>query len=352
MRRGAVRGAVWRRMMTRRTSALFGSHRRGQASERDGEGRCRARMAALRHARVRACVSGALARIAWFAFGWTCAWSVDARERDGCRWGCSDAEDHDEDVFSARTSSEALECACRAVGAGRMGHVRESFDAHLRRVASTLASWDVPDAVLVAGYGHTVYGSELFPAQLASFDRRRDVRALVGSSAERYMFLYATTSQRLWYRAALRRNSDSVGADGPSMTAVNFYTGQEMRLRARDSAMLSLMHAADILSVLIPKREPTLALACVSRLLQNAAELLDADGSPACATLANTLRTRVIADVLTTSCTRHRHEDDAAFAEPRSMERVDAECERLARSLRDTRSDVVFVLRATGVIHI
>ena len=166
------------------------------------------------------------------------------------------------------------------------------------------------------------------------------------------MFLYATTSQRLWYRAALRRNSDSVGADGPSMTAVNFYTGQEMRLRARDSAMLSLMHAADILSVLIPKREPTLALACVSRLLRNAAALLDADGSPACATLANTLRTRVIADVLTTSCTRHRHEDDAAFAEPRSMERVDAKCERLARSLRNTRSDVVFVLRATGVIHI
>ena len=304
-------------------------------------------MAALRRTNVFECVAFVVARVVWFAFGVTCAWSVRASARADARWDADDAHGarDDGDVFTARVDSGRLQRALSAVGVRAMGHVRESFDAHLSRVRSTLASWDVPEAVCVAGLGHTVYGSELFPVQLASFDRRRDVRAMVGAHAERYMFLYATASQKWWYRAMTRRSAPQ-GDGARSMTAVNFYSGQEMRVSACDAAMLSLMHAADIVSVLPkPPRATTRALAFVVLLIQSAAELLDDDGSSASVALAKTLRTRAIPDVLATTSPSNAHAEKAS-----ARRRAEAECGRLTPSLRSTRSDVIFVLRATGIL--
>ena len=68
-----------------------------------------------------------------------------------------------------------------------------------------LASWDLPEHVALAGYGHTLYGSELFPYAMGSFSvaARARARAAFGRDAEALMFLYGTCSQKRWYRSVL-----------------------------------------------------------------------------------------------------------------------------------------------------
>ena len=101
---------------------------------------------------------------------------------------------------------------------------------------------------------------------LASLTDRVDVRRALGADTERLMFLYATVSQVRWYREVLRCNRRGLqhfGEDREARSdagryrddeswpiAVNFYTGETSRLHGGECAALTLMHAADIHSVL------------------------------------------------------------------------------------------------------
>ena len=221
---------------------------------------------------------GALARAGWYCFGVPCAWSLEAHERDFARWGSEVLDESpvtarhlvetmDDDVFGARF--DALYHALQAAGAARMKHAKRgaSFGDHLVEVARWLRIFRGEEGALVlAGLGHTCYGSELFPAPLASLTDRVDVRRALGADTERLMFLYATVSQVRWYREVLRCNRRGLqhfGEDREARSdagryrddeswpiAVNFYTGETSRLHGGECAALTLMHAADIHSVL------------------------------------------------------------------------------------------------------
>jgi hypothetical protein len=217
---------------------------------------------------------GALARVLWYLFGVPCAWSLPrGAEREGARWGTSGDEEEDEarrldddgDGSSPRASHasrvDTLRRAFALAGAADVRHVAGAFDEHLADVSRVLASWDVPEHVALAGYGHTLYGSELFPYALGSFSRaaRAEVRAAVGRDAEELMFLYGTCSQKRWYRSVLEIVlPDDVASNG-SRTGnaefvvpeqVNAYTGESRGLTKTLFAFLCAMHAADIISTL------------------------------------------------------------------------------------------------------
>ena len=217
---------------------------------------------------------GALARVLWYLFGVPCAWSLPrGAEREGARWGTSGDEEEDEarrldddgDGSSPRASHasrvDTLRRAFALAGAADVRHVAGAFDEHLADVSRVLASWDVPEHVALAGYGHTLYGSELFPYATGSFSRaaRARVRAAVGRDAEELMFLYGTCSQKRWYRSVLDVVlPDDVGVVRESRASaafavpeqVNAYTGESTRLTKTRFAFLCAMHAADIASTL------------------------------------------------------------------------------------------------------
>ena len=221
---------------------------------------------------------GALARAGWYFWGVPAGWSLEAHERDFARWGSEVLDESpvtardlvetmDDDVFGARF--DALYDALQAAGASRMKHAKRgaSFGDHLVDVARWLRIFRGEESALVlAGLGHTCYGSELFPAPLASLTDRVDVRRALGADTERLMFLYATVSQVRWYREVLRCNRRGLqhfGEDRETRPdagryrheaswphAVNFYTGETCRLHGAECAALTLMHAADVYSVL------------------------------------------------------------------------------------------------------
>ena len=217
---------------------------------------------------------GALARVLWYLFGVPCAWSLPrGAEREGARWGTSGDEEEDEarrldddgDGSSPRASHasrvDTLRRAFALAGAADVRHVAGAFDEHLADVSRVLASWDVPEHVALAGYGHTLYGSELFPYATGSFSRaaRAEVRAAVGRDAEELMFLYGTCSQKRWYRSVLAivlpddvvsNGSRTGNAEFVVPEQVNAYTGESTRLTKTRFAFLCAMHAADIISTL------------------------------------------------------------------------------------------------------
>jgi hypothetical protein len=233
----------------------------------------------LRRPGWRSVALGALARVLWYVFGVPCAWSLPrGAEREDARWVPSDgasregceAEDEDENTHATHASRlDALRRALRSAGASDVKHVVGSFDEHLARVSRILTQWGAPEHVVRAGYGHTVYGSELFPVRLASLSRssRAAVREMVGGESERLMFLYGTCSQKRWYRTVLRREFDEGGivdftetatATNPSVSgtlqsrcAENLYFPRTtLHLTRASEAFVSMMHAADIAATL------------------------------------------------------------------------------------------------------
>ena len=114
------------------------------------------------------------------------------------------------------------------------------------------------------------------------------------------MFLYATCSQRKFYRWALTR----AGAFDRETAAVNFYTGETTRaLSGFEIASLALMHAADILSVQTPGRAVNTATAFAMCLVASAAATLreetrDGDADASLVDFADALENDVLDDIL------------------------------------------------------
>ena len=290
---------------------------------------------------------GAVARVAWYAFDRPCAWSLRARDRPRVAW--SGARD-DAFIVDARATvdddAEAILLdALRDADAGKTMHVRGTFEAHLREVRDWLRdALDAPAACATAGLGHSAYGSELFPARLAGFGRDRAFFARAcGEACERLMFYYGTVSQRRWYRMTLETTR---GRDAGGFEAVNFYTGETIRLTPVEAGLLTLMHAADILSVLTPTRErASTALGFAMYLVSSAADMFRAaTRSPS----GDAFAWNEYADRLDASISDEIVRRMVVDAPVDARGFRDEAAARAAARLRATRFDAVLVLRATG----
>ena len=82
-------------------------------------------------------------------------------------------------------------------GAGGVAHTGNGkFDAHLLGVRRIMMSW-VPDdpALADAGLFHSVYGTEGFQGFTLPYERRDDVRALIGERAERLVWIFCVVDR-------------------------------------------------------------------------------------------------------------------------------------------------------------
>jgi len=163
------------------------------------------------------------------------------------------------------------------------------------------------------------------------------------------MFLYATCSQRKFYRWALTR----AGAFDRDTAAVNFYTGETTRaLSGFEIASLALMHAADILSVQTPGRAVNTATAFAMCLVASAAATLreetrDGDADASLVDFADALENDVLDDILRAMAST----SERSLSKSASRELREEAMARARHRLRGTRIDAVMVMRATGVLN-
>lgn len=84
-------------------------------------------------------------------------------------------------------------------GADTLPHPGGTLLAHLRRVHDTLRSWQVPDAVALAGLTHAAYGTDGFPEPLLALTERPVLRVAVGDDAERIVYAYGACDRDAVY---------------------------------------------------------------------------------------------------------------------------------------------------------
>ena len=64
---------------------------------------------------------------------------------------------------------------------------------HLRGTHDFLQQWGNEQAVCLGGLFHSIYGTQSYTTQSATFEDRRRIRAVIGGRAERLAFLFSVT---------------------------------------------------------------------------------------------------------------------------------------------------------------
>ncbi|MCU1374628.1 MAG: hypothetical protein JWO68_1914 [Actinomycetia bacterium] len=113
-----------------------------------------------------------------------------------------------------------------ARGAADVAHPGGTLLAHLRRTAALLESWDVRPALVTAGLGHAVYGTDSFPVVLATLDEREAVRAVLGDEAEAIVYRYAASDRPVTWDAI----------DRPAVPYRDRFTGETTTLEGAELA--------------------------------------------------------------------------------------------------------------------
>ena len=124
----------------------------------------------------------------------------------------------------------------RREGTAEVQHSKVDFMAHLVGVYQVLVSWHCPDNVCLGGLFHSIYGSEGFAVGTLDLRRRPEIRALIGTAAERLAFV----------NSAMTYDSFDVSLwEGPPHRVVNRLTGAPIELTDQEFADLSLIQLAD-----------------------------------------------------------------------------------------------------------
>jgi len=94
-----------------------------------------------------------------------------------------------------------------SVGTDQVPHSEVHFLAHLIGVYRDLKAWGCEEHVVLAGLFHSIYGTESFQGFCLPWERRQEVRDLIGERAERLAYVNCLLS-----RPSL---DGSVAAGGP-----------------------------------------------------------------------------------------------------------------------------------------
>jgi hypothetical protein len=85
-------------------------------------------------------------------------------------------------------------------------HSGRTFLEHLKGTRDLLKEWDMPEHVQVAGLFHSIYGTNIFQVQSASFDDREFLKAMIGERAERLAYLFCVADRPTAFFEALNTN--------------------------------------------------------------------------------------------------------------------------------------------------
>lgn len=79
--------------------------------------------------------------------------------------------------------------------ASTTGHSGRTFLRHLEGTERVLKDWEMPSHLQLAGLFHSIYGTNIFTVQSASFGEREEVSALIGPTAEWLAYLFCVTNR-------------------------------------------------------------------------------------------------------------------------------------------------------------
>lgn len=82
------------------------------------------------------------------------------------------------------------------LGAGDFEHLNGTLEQHFVSVRATLVEWGADQTLCRAGLFHAAYGTAGFTPMMISLDRRREIGALIGLSAERSVYTYCACDRR------------------------------------------------------------------------------------------------------------------------------------------------------------
>ena len=110
------------------------------------------------------------------------------------------------------------------------------FMAHLVGVHKVLVSWECSDTVCLGGLFHSIYGAEGFDEGALDLGHRLEIRALIGTEAERLAFVNSSMTYDSF---------DETLRAGPPHHVVNRFTGAPIELTDQEFADLSRIQLAD-----------------------------------------------------------------------------------------------------------
>ena len=110
------------------------------------------------------------------------------------------------------------------------------FMAHLVGVHQVLVAWGCSDTVCLGGLFHSIYGAEGFDDGALDLGRRPEIRALIGTDAERLAFVNSSMTYDSF---------DESLAAGPPHHVVNRFAGTRIDLTDEEFADLSRIQLAD-----------------------------------------------------------------------------------------------------------
>jgi len=80
---------------------------------------------------------------------------------------------------------------------------------HLRDTYEFLKSWGNPDHVCLAGLFHSIYGTQSYKTQSASFEDRKVIRNVIGQDSEQLAFLFCVIKRRTFF--------EKIGMSNPTL---------------------------------------------------------------------------------------------------------------------------------------
>jgi hypothetical protein len=127
-------------------------------------------------------------------------------------------------------------------GAAGIPHPGGTLLAHLERVSALLGQWGARPTVRLAGLCHAYYGTDGFPVMLGDLASRDELAAVIGQTAERLVYFYASCDRHFSYPHL----AEPAGAFRNRFTGTVLSPPQEMR---RDFAELTAANELDIAAV-------------------------------------------------------------------------------------------------------
>jgi hypothetical protein len=124
----------------------------------------------------------------------------------------------------------------RSLGVDNVPHSKGVFLAHLIGVYRDLKEWGAEEHVALAGLFHSIYGTESFQGFSLPWERRQEVRDLIGERAERLAYVNCLLS-----RASL----DSSVAEGGPPHLVSRLDGTPIPLTEEEYTNLVILHLCD-----------------------------------------------------------------------------------------------------------
>jgi len=123
------------------------------------------------------------------------------------------------------------------LGVGELAHTEKSYLGHLLALYRDLGEWGCDEDVRRAGMFHSIYGTQKFQYFKLPFDRRGEVRALIGDRAELLAYVNCVM---------LRPTLDAaVHRGGPPFQVTDRLTEATIELTREDFDDLCRVHLCD-----------------------------------------------------------------------------------------------------------